>query len=60
MKNIFKIFAKKQKLNTISVKVDQEAILEFINDTENIRKAAHGSMEKRLKLIERASHAQTV
>lgn len=60
MKNIFKIFTTKQNSTSISIKIDQEALLDFINDTENIRKAAHGSMEKRLKLIEKASQTQAV
>lgn len=60
MKNIFKIFITKQNAKLVSTKIDQEALLDFINDTENIRKAAHGSMEKRLKLIEKASQTQPV
>ena len=55
MKNIFRIIVKKRTI----VKIDQRALLDFVNDTENIKKAAHGSMEKRLKLIEQATQAQT-
>lgn len=50
MKNIFKLFVKRQKIN----KIDQKALLDFVNDNENIKKAARGSMEKRLELIEQA------
>lgn len=54
MKNIFKNFAKKQT----TIKFSQKVLLDFVDDTENIKKAAHGSMEKRLKLIEKASRTQ--
>ncbi|MDB5167523.1 MAG: hypothetical protein JWN26_668 [Candidatus Saccharibacteria bacterium] len=50
MKNIFRIFVKK----SIDTKTSQEIILEFVNDTENIKKAAEGSMTKRLELIKEA------
>lgn len=50
MKNIFRLFIKKQ----VESKIDQKALLEFVNDDENIKNAALGSMEKRLKIIEQS------
>jgi len=50
MKSIFKIFTTKRKAQ----KLDQKSLLEFVNDVENIKSAALGSMEKRLELIKRA------
>lgn len=40
-------------------KVKQQILLDFINDTENMKKAAEGSMEKRNELIERVLNKQT-
>lgn len=54
MKNILKIFIKKPQTTT----VNQKILLEFVDDTENIKKAARGSMEKRLKVIEQAANTQ--
>lgn len=49
MINLFKIFKKDS-----SIKKDrQQVLLDFVNDTENIKKAAEGSMNKRIELIDR-------
>jgi hypothetical protein len=51
--NIIKLFRKNSK------KRQQEILLEFVNNTENIKRAAEGSMEKRIELIERVAKKQT-
>lgn len=50
MKNIFRFLVRKP----IATKTTQQILLEFVNDTDNIKKAAEGSMEKRLELIKEA------
>ena len=50
MINIFKLLSRKRKVS----EANQEALLDFVNNTDNIHKAAKGSMEKRLELIKRA------
>jgi len=49
MINIFKLLKK----NSSTKKSKQQILLDFVNDTENINIAAKGSMEKRIKLIDR-------
>jgi len=49
MIDIFKRFKK----NSNIAKNKQQVLLDFVNDTENIKKAAEGSMEKRVELIDR-------
>ena len=34
---------------------DQDKLLDFVNDPENLKKAVEGSMEKRQKIIDQAS-----
>lgn len=54
MINIFKYL----KLGS-NKKNKQQILLDFVNDTDNIKKAAEGSMEKRLDLIDRVLKKQT-
>jgi len=54
VKNIFKIFVKRTQVK----QTNQAILLEFVNDTKNINKAAKGSMDKRNELIERVLSSQ--
>jgi len=45
-----------RKLFLLEGKTDQEKLLDFIRDDKNLEKAALGSMQKRLDLIEKAEH----
>lgn len=54
MLNIFKFLKKDSNIT----KSKQQILLDFVNDTENIKKAAKGSMDKRMELIDRVLNKQ--
>ena len=54
MINIFNFFKK----NNSSQQSRQALLLEFVHNKENLKKAAKGSMEKRLELIDKAVSGQ--
>jgi len=54
MINIFKLFKKSYG----NKKTRQQILLDFVNDSENIKKAAKGSMDKRVELIDRVLNNQ--
>lgn len=49
MKKIFNLFKKR----TVKTTASQEELIEFVKDKENLKKAAEGSMQKRIELIDR-------
>lgn len=55
MINIFKLLKKSYS----NKKSRQQVLLDFVNDSENIKKAAEGSMDKRIELIDRVLNNQT-
>jgi len=55
MKNLFRIFRIKSGIRSKPQSVDrQRDLIEFVHDKENIKRAAEGSMTKRMELIKRA------
>lgn len=52
MKKLFKFLKSFNQTNKAGVS-SQQKIIDFINDDENLKSAAKGSMQKRLDLIER-------
>ena len=56
MKDIFKLLFNFKRESHIQTQ--QAALLEFINDSNNLNKAAEASMEKRIELIDRVLDGQ--
>lgn len=54
MINLFKLFKK----GSNTAKSRQQILLDFVNDKENTEKAAEGSMNKRVELIDRVLNKQ--